>query len=51
MTRKEIFEKYGIRMIWKPSRDCIELSDEDAEMTERFAQSIVKDFEDWENEE
>ena len=51
MTRKEIFEKHGISMIWKPSRDCVELSEEDAERTERFVQSIVKDFEDWENEE
>lgn len=44
MTRKEIFESYGLRMIWKSGRDDVELSEEETERVRKFAESLLEDF-------
>lgn len=44
MTRKEIFECYGIQKIWNPGVDDVELTDEEANKTHKLAQTLKSSF-------
>lgn len=46
MTKREIFESYGIRMIWRPEHN-IELSEQDIQETHEFAKLARKAFDEY----
>ena len=47
MTRKEIWESYGIYRIWRPGIDDAELSEEQEKSERRFAEAMAENYKHW----
>ena len=46
MTKREIFESYDIKMVWKPEHN-VELSEEEIQETHKFAKLVRKAFDEY----
>lgn len=44
MTKKEIWESYGVRRIWKPSESCEELTEAEEKAEREHAEAARRYF-------
>lgn len=45
MTKREIWESYGLRRIWKPSDSCKELTEEEEKAEHERCKAAIQYFE------